>query len=95
MATVIGVSASAPAAISAAGSPAARRTVACSTATAATPASTCGNIRLHVPNPRTRANRPIAHSAIGGLSTVMNDSESSEPKKNAFQLSVPLITAAE
>jgi hypothetical protein len=29
------------------------------------------------------------------LSTVMNDAESREPKKNAFQLCVPLRTAAE
>ena len=30
----------------------------------------------------------------GGLSTVMNEDWSSDPKKNAFQLSVPLFTAA-
>lgn len=95
IATVMGVSARTAAAMSAAGCPNARRTVACRTAMDATPNRACGSSRLQAPNPRTRANRPIAHSAMGGLSTVMNDPASREPKKNAFQLWVPLFTAAE
>ena len=36
----------------------------------------------------------ISHNDAGGLSTVMELPGSMEPKKNAFQLSVPLLTAA-
>ena len=95
IATVIGVSARTRAATSPATGPNARRTVAYSTPTAATPMMTSGSSRLHVENPNSRADSSCTHSAIGGLSTVMNDAESSEPKKNAFQLVAPLLTAAE
>ena len=71
-----------------------RRTAAYTTATAATPSAACGSSRLQLLNPKIRAEIPIAQNANGGLSTVMNDAESNEPKKNAFQLSVPLSTAA-
>ena len=37
----------------------------------------------------------MTHSDAGVLSTVMKFDESSEPKKNAFQLFVPAWTAAE
>ena len=36
----------------------------------------------------------MTHSDAGGLSTVMKLPGSSEPKRKAFQLSVPLLTAA-
>ena len=50
---------------------------------------------LHALTPKTRADSSITHSEAGGLSTVMKLEESNEPKKNAFQLSVPACTAAE
>ena len=49
---------------------------------------------LQLENPNIRPQRAITHSDAGGLSTVMKDEESSEPKKNAFQLCVPACTAA-
>ena len=49
---------------------------------------------LQLEKPKILPESSITHSAAGGLSTVMNDPGSSEPKKNAFQLSVPLFTAA-
>ena len=94
IATVIGVRVITSAASRAAHGPNTRRTVACSTPTAATPISTDGSSRLHVPKPKRRAKISCTHSAIGGLSTVMYEAESSEPKKNAFQLDAPLRTAA-
>ena len=95
IATVIGVSVITSAATRPATGPKTRRTMAYRTPAAATPMTTSGSRRLHVENPNTRADSSMTHSAIGGLSTVMNDAESSEPKKNAFQLWVPLLTAAE
>ena len=44
--------------------------------------------------PKSRPDSSMTHRAAGGLSTVMNEPGSREPKKNAFQLSVPLLTAA-
>jgi len=44
--------------------------------------------------PKIRPDRAITQSDSGGLSTVMKFEESSEPKKNAFQLFVPACTAA-
>jgi hypothetical protein len=102
IATAIGVSAR----TSAASSPAAwaprspvspatlRRTAAYTTATAATPSAACGSSRVQLLKPKILAGISMAQKANGGLSTVMNEAESSEPKKNAFQLSVPLSTAA-
>ena len=49
---------------------------------------------LALENPKIRADSAITHSDAGGLSTVMKFDESSEPKKNAFQLFVPAWTAA-
>ena len=49
---------------------------------------------LHVEKPNSRPESSITHSDAGGLSTVMNDARSKDPNKNAFQLSVPLLTAA-
>ena len=94
IATVMGVSASTSALSSPATGPNARRAVACTTPTAAVPARACGSSMLHVPNPSTRPDSAISHSAIGGLSTVMNEPASSDPKKNAFQSCVPACTAA-
>ena len=39
--------------------------------------------------PKIRPESAITQSEAGGLSTVMKLEESSEPKKNAFQLFVP------
>ena len=49
---------------------------------------------LALENPKIRPDSAITHSDAGGLSTVMKFDESSEPKKNAFQLLVPACTAA-
>ena len=49
---------------------------------------------LQLENPKTRPESSMTQRAAGGLSTVMKEPGSSEPKKNAFQLSVPLFTAA-
>src|SRR5271165_1860570 len=57
--------------------------------TAATPSSAWGTSMLQLLNPKTRPERAITHSEAGGLSTVMKLDESSDPKKNAFQLFVP------
>ncbi len=56
-----------------------RRTAAYTTATAATPSAAWGSSRLQLLNPNTRAEIPMTQNANGGLSTVMNDAESSEP----------------
>ncbi len=71
------------------------RTVRYSSPTAATPSSACGTSTLHAFRPNTRADSSMTHSDAGGLSTVMKLEESNEPKKNAFQLTVPAWTAAE
>ncbi len=63
-------------------------------ATAATPSSACGTSMLQLLKPKMRPLSAITHSDAGGLSTVMKLEESSEPKKNAFQLLVPAWTAA-
>ena len=49
---------------------------------------------LRLPKPKIRPDSAITHIDAGGLSTVMKLEESSEPKKNAFQLLVPACTAA-
>ena len=49
---------------------------------------------LQLLKPKIRPESSITHSDAGGLSTVMKFEESSEPKKNAFQLFVPAWTAA-
>ncbi len=72
-----------------------RRTVACSTATVATPISAWGTRMLQEFTPNIRAARSIGHSASGVLSTVMKFDASEEPKKIAFQLCEPTWTAAE
>ena len=87
IATTTGVRVSASAAISPAAyaprspvsPPTLRRTAAYTTATAATPSAACGSSRLQLLNPKMRADIPITQNANGGLSTVMNDAESSEP----------------
>ena len=59
-----------------------------------TPSSACGTSMLELEKPKMRPDSAITHSEAGGLSTVMKFDESSEPKKNAFQLFVPACTAA-
>jgi hypothetical protein len=49
---------------------------------------------LHELNLKIRADRPITQNAAGGLSTVIELPESSEPNSHAFQLCVPACTAA-
>ena len=43
----------------------------------------------HGLNPNRRPDNAITQRAAGGLSTVIEFPESSEPKSNAFQLCVP------
>ena len=57
--------------------------------------STCGSRIANELSPRSRTDRAMTHSEAGGLSTVMELPASEEPKKNAFQLSLPAWTAAE
>ncbi len=57
--------------------------------------STCGARIAQECRPKIRTDRAIGHRVAGGLSTVMAFAESSEPKKNAFQLWLPAWTAAE
>ena len=49
---------------------------------------------LHELKPKIRPDSACSHNAAGGLSTVMKLPGSIEPKKNAFQLTVALFTAA-
>jgi hypothetical protein len=44
--------------------------------------------------PKIRPDRAMTHSDAGGLSTVIELPESSEPNSRAFQLLVPAWTAA-
>jgi hypothetical protein len=56
--------------------------------------ATSGSIICQVPYPKTRQASPITISTTGGLSTVRKFPASSDPKNHAFQLCVPLSTAA-
>ncbi len=94
MATVIGVSASTSAATAAAPWPHTRLTETCRIQIVASAATISGSIICQVPYPRRRHDRPMTIRAKGGLSTVRKFPASSEPKNHAFQLSVPLSTAA-
>ena len=49
---------------------------------------------LQALKPNSRAESSISHKAAGGLSTVMNEPGSMDPKKKAFQLVAPALTAA-
>ena len=89
-----GVSASTAPAIRPAAGPLVRRTVAYSSATAPTPISACGSSIVKALNPKSLPDKPITHSAAGGLSTVMALPASSEPNSHAFQSCVPACTAA-
>src|ERR1700722_14942841 len=89
-----GVAASSSPDSSPAPAPNQRLTAACKSATAATPSTTEGISMLALLKPKIRPDSSITHSDAGGLSTVMKFDESSEPKKNAFQLLVPACTAA-
>ena len=89
-----GVIASIAPAASPAGAPNQRRTAANRSQTAPTPSSACGTSMLQLENPNTLPDRAITQREAGGLSTVMKDEESSEPKKKAFQLRVAAWTAA-
>ena len=89
-----GVSASTAPAIRPAAGPLVRRTVAYSSATAATPISASGSSIVNALNPNSLPNKPITHSAAGGLSTVIALPASSEPNSHAFQSCVPACAAA-
>ncbi len=95
MATVMGVRVSTRAAISAAPSPAQRRTVRCSTSTPATPSNTCGRISAQPCIPKILLLITCGHSAAGGLSTVITLAGSKEPKRKLVQLFPIDFTAAE
>ncbi len=56
-----------------------RRTAAYTVPTVATAISTCGARMLHELRPKSRTDRAIGHSDIGGLSTVMKFAASEEP----------------
>src|SRR5690606_23329613 len=56
-----------------------RRTVACTSATVATPISACGTRMLHELRPNSRTDSPITHSDAGGLSTVIEPAASEAP----------------
>ncbi len=75
--------------------PAARRTAAYSSPTAATPISACGTRMLQLLSPKIRTDSPVTHSAAGVLSTVIEFAASDEPKNHAFQLWPPACAAAE
>src|SRR5207248_3262120 len=94
MITATGVNASASAARWAATSPAHLRTSRWRISTEPTPAAAWGSRMLHELKPKIRADTVCTQKAAGGLSTVMNDPGSIAPKKNAFQLFVPALTAA-
>ena len=64
-------------------------------ATVATPSNACGASTLQALNPKRRAEISMTQRDAGALSTVMKLEASSEPKKNAAQLLVPAMTAAE
>ena len=91
-----GVSAStAPASRPALPEPVVRRTVAWTSATAATPSSAWGTRIDHEDRPNSRTDSAIGHRLSGVLSTVIALAASNEPKKNAFQDSEPACAAAE
>ena len=94
IAVTMGVKPRAPAASTAARSPVHRRTRWNVTSTATTPARAMGASMVTLEKPKIRPEISMTHREAGGLSTVMNEDGSSEPKKKAFQLSVPLFTAA-
>ena len=89
-----GVSASTAPAIRPAAGPLVRRTVAYNSATAATPISACGSSIVNALNPNSLPDKPITHSAAGGLSTVIALPASSDPNSKAFQSCVPACAAA-
>lgn len=72
-----------------------RRTEAYRTAVVPTPMRAWGTRICQPPRPKSRTHRAIGHSAAGGLSTVIEFPASEDPKKKAFQLSLPAWTAAE
>jgi hypothetical protein len=92
--TATGVSASTAPASSPAAVPAVRRTAAYSSATVATPMSACGTRTLQLLSPNSRTERPVTHSAVGVLSTVIAFPASDEPKNQAVQFSLPACAAA-
>src|SRR5919202_4956282 len=93
--TATGVSADTAPAIRPAAGPYHRFTAANSSPTVAIPISASGTRMLHAFTPKIRAESSMIQSAPGVLSTVIELAASDEPKKNAFQLTVPACTAAE
>lgn len=94
MATVMGVRASTSAATAAAPWPQTRFTEECRIQRVPSAEAISGAIICQVPKPRIRQDSPITISTKGGLSTVRKFPASNEPKNQAFQLCVPLSTAA-
>ncbi len=94
IATVIGVRARTSAATAAAACPNTRFTDECRIQTVPSAAAIIGAIICQVPYPKIRHDSPMTISANGGLSTVRKLPASNEPKNQAFQLWVPLSTAA-
>ena len=60
----------------------------------ATPISASGSSIVNALKPNSLPNKPITHSAAGGLSTVIALPASSEPNSHAFQSCVPACAAA-
>ena len=75
--------------------PTARRIVAYSRPTAATPINACGTRMLHELSPNSRTLRPMTQSAAGVLSTVRALPASKEPNSHACQSCALAIAAAE
>src|SRR5439155_10982417 len=90
-----GVSAATRPAITAAGEPIVRRTIAIRITTVPTPISASGRRTLHELSPNNRTERPITIVERGGLSTVMKLLASIEPKNQADQLCDAASAAAE
>ena len=89
-----GVKATRDPAISPAAAPDHRFTAAYTRATVPTPINACGSSSENDEKPRMRPEIAMNHSDAGGLSTVIEFAESSEPNSSAFQDWVPALTAA-
>ncbi len=89
-----GVRVSTPAASRPAAGPRQRRTVRWITRTLTTPSTHCGSVRAQLLNPKIRADSACGHRKPPILSRVTVDAGSKAVKRNAFQLSDMLRTAA-
>src|SRR4051812_27636727 len=94
MAIDTGETASAPAASRAGAGPSTRLTVAYSSPTPATVQSASGSSMENDEKPSRRPESPITQNASGGLSIVMKEPGSIDPKNSAFHETVADFTAA-